>query len=840
VDTGFGGLDFDAVAAARLRRRPGSPAELARQLDPKFRVTPTIRLLSDIAVRSIRGADQRDIVSTPPRTGKSQLLSIWTPVWALMVNPDMQIVVVSYADDLAQEHSRKARSIIQEHHEFLGYRLARDKTAVGRWTVEGRRGGMLATGINSGVTGMGADCVSGQTRITTEYGVVTAERAFAEQHSWIWSFDHAAGMAGWHRVEARRRIDGRDVVAVRTEGGGVLRCTPDHRVYTRRGYVPAGQLVRSDQILSHDCVGGVPAVCRGVPGVCDGDPQVGPQRPGWDVLLAGVPCSSIGGGAERAEPRPVRGVPELQGSVPDGARGSAVLLGRVRVRRPQGAADEPSGASARGVRDVRDGVSPEFVAPGVLLAELRRHRALNEDDRPGKFALQDWDELRKLVSVDASVGVGAGRECVRGVRGVPATVDVCESREDGDEVEAGDSSHQRTPGGQSRGESDHVVCDVPCGASQVGYVAVSSVERDGGGPVSVYDFQVEGARNFFADGLLVHNCLLIDDPVKDAAEANSRAHRERVLNEYRATLSTRVHPGGSVCVTMTRWHERDLAGALLDSEPDRWLHTNIPAVADGVVPDALGRAPGVAMTSALGFTAEHFAAQRRTSGERVWWALYQGVPTAPEGGLVKREWLDTWRLPVAPAGTTRTVIGVDPSDSGKGDACGVTAWTLTTDGVAVMLADASAPMTSDQWARAAVDLAVACGASEIAVEGFAARETYVRVVREAIKRANIGRPVAVSSWPPRGSGRGGGDAIARSAALLQGLEVGTARLAGHFPVWEEAAVSWQTGQHQPDGLAASVVAHDVLVHGAGMSMSFSGAPRLGVVAGPGWASRRVG
>ncbi len=492
VDTGFGGLDFDAVAAARLRRLPDTPAELARQLDPKFRVTPTIRLLSDIAVRAVTTPDQRDIVNTPPRTGKSRLLSVWTVVWALMRNPDEEIVIVSYSDELAQAHSREARKIINEHHEYLRFRLARDKTSVGQWRLEGRAGGLLATGINSGLTGFGS------------------------------------------------------------------------------------------------------------------------------------------------------------------------------------------------------------------------------------------------------------------------------------------------------------------------------------------------------------TLMLLDDVVKDAAEANSRAHRERVLNEYRATLSSRLHPGGSILLVMTRWHERDLAGALLDSEPDRWRHTNIPAVADGVVPDALGRVPGVAMTSALGFTAEHFAAQRRTSGERVWWALYQGVPTAPEGGLVKREWLDTWRLPVAPAGTTRTVIGVDPSDSGKGDACGVTAWTLTTEGVAVMLADASAPMTSDQWARAAVDLAVACGASEIAVEGFAARETYVRVVREAIKRANIGRPVAVSSWPPRGSGRGGGDAIARSAALLQGLEVGTARLAGHFPVWEEAAVSWQTGQHQPDGLAASVVAHDVLVHGAGMSMSFSGAPRLGVVAGPGWASRRVG
>ena len=56
---------------------------------------------------------------------------------------------------------------------------------------------------------------------------------------------------------------------------------------------------------------------------------------------------------------------------------------------------------------------------------------------------------------------------------------------------------------------------------------------------------------------------------------------------------------------------------------------------------------------------------------------------------------------------------------------------MTAEGTVAVIADISAPMTSDQWARAAVDLAVDTGASEIAVEGFAARETYRRVVKDA-------------------------------------------------------------------------------------------------------------
>ena len=55
-------------AACRARRRAASPADLAARLDRRFVVTPTIRLLSDIAVRAVEELDQRDI-----GTGKSRV-----------------------------------------------------------------------------------------------------------------------------------------------------------------------------------------------------------------------------------------------------------------------------------------------------------------------------------------------------------------------------------------------------------------------------------------------------------------------------------------------------------------------------------------------------------------------------------------------------------------------------------------------------------------------------------------------------------------------------------------------------------------------------------------------
>ncbi|HEX9174943.1 MAG TPA: hypothetical protein VF874_02235 [Mycobacterium sp.] len=40
----------------------------------------------------------------------------------------------------------RARRLIAEHSDLLGIELAQDKSAVGRWRVKGRRGGLLAGG----------------------------------------------------------------------------------------------------------------------------------------------------------------------------------------------------------------------------------------------------------------------------------------------------------------------------------------------------------------------------------------------------------------------------------------------------------------------------------------------------------------------------------------------------------------------------------------------------------------------------------------------------------------------------------------------------------------------
>lgn len=122
--------------------------------------------------------------------------------------------------------------------------------------------------------------------------------------------------------------------------------------------------------------------------------------------------------------------------------------------------------------------------------------------------------------------------------------------------------------------------------------------------------------------------LLIDDPLKDRAEADSEIIREKVWNWYTSTAYTRLMPGGAVILIQTRWHEDDLAGRLLASNPDEWDVLELPAI------DKNGNALWPEW-----YDETSLERIRKTIGPRDWSALYQQRPAPEEGDYFKSDWL---------------------------------------------------------------------------------------------------------------------------------------------------------------------------------------------------------
>lgn len=139
---------------------------------------------------------------------------------------------------------------------------------------------------------------------------------------------------------------------------------------------------------------------------------------------------------------------------------------------------------------------------------------------------------------------------------------------------------------------------------------------------------------------------IIDDPVKDAEGAHSLVQREAVWDWYRYVLRTRLQPGAAVILVLTRWHEDDLAGRLIeaakvDPEADQWtvLHMDALCESDN---DILGRSLGEALWPEQ-YDVAALKAIRASVGSYVWSALYQGRPSPAEGGIFKRWWWRFWK-----------------------------------------------------------------------------------------------------------------------------------------------------------------------------------------------------
>ena len=148
--------------------------------------------------------------------------------------------------------------------------------------------------------------------------------------------------------------------------------------------------------------------------------------------------------------------------------------------------------------------------------------------------------------------------------------------------------------------------------------------------------------------------IIIDDPVKSRAEADSLAYRERVWDWYTDDLYTRLEPGGAIILIMTRWHLDDLAGRILASDDGpNWEVLHLPALA--LEGDRLGRAYGEPLWPAR-FDADELARIRTSIGERAFTALYQGMPQPDGGAVFLTEWWAEGRNRYLPESIRRRIV----------------------------------------------------------------------------------------------------------------------------------------------------------------------------------------
>lgn len=171
---------------------------------------------------------------------------------------------------------------------------------------------------------------------------------------------------------------------------------------------------------------------------------------------------------------------------------------------------------------------------------------------------------------------------------------------------------------------------------------------------------------------------IIDDPFKDWEQASSLNYRDMVWNWYRKTFRPRIREDGAILIINTRWHEDDLCGRLLRTQPGEWTVLRLPAIAEERevriqsnkilnqppnAQDPLGRRPGEPLAPNR-YSREALLAIKRDVGSVGWFAEFQGVPRPPEGSMFKREWFEIISQP--PAGLKKIRYWDKAGTSGGG------------------------------------------------------------------------------------------------------------------------------------------------------------------------------
>lgn len=170
---------------------------------------------------------------------------------------------------------------------------------------------------------------------------------------------------------------------------------------------------------------------------------------------------------------------------------------------------------------------------------------------------------------------------------------------------------------------------------------------------AVHEWEIEGhTGGVFSVGVgggvtgRAADLLIIDDPIKDRAQADSQTYRDHVWDWWTDAAAARLAPGAPVILILTRWHHDDLAGRLLKQDADAgWEVLNIPAQSVDPDTDPLGRQPGEFMVSARGRTEKQWEQRKKTAGSRTWASLYQGNPTPDTGNLFPADRWSRYKLP---------------------------------------------------------------------------------------------------------------------------------------------------------------------------------------------------
>lgn len=134
-----------------------TPATLAHyRTKGKWIAAPHLLYMASIIASQLIQGDARIIVEVPPRHGKSEMISVHTPIWFLDLFPWANVILTTYAADLSVEFGRRVRDAFLDNDNGVLKTTVRDDAQKMSMFITSEGGGMRSVGIGGPITGKGA------------------------------------------------------------------------------------------------------------------------------------------------------------------------------------------------------------------------------------------------------------------------------------------------------------------------------------------------------------------------------------------------------------------------------------------------------------------------------------------------------------------------------------------------------------------------------------------------------------------------------------------------------------------------------------------------------------
>ena len=196
------------------------------------------------------------LINIPPRCSKSTIISVMWPTWEWLQIPSTKWLFNSYGQHLSTRDCLKSRRLIQspwyQKHYADRFALARDQNTKMRY--DNNKGGYrIATSVSGGNTGDGGDrivCLPYNARISCKYDTMEIGRIVEQRANIdVYSFNKLYERVELKRIENYFQTRTDKIVVIITCDGKKLEITPNHQVYTGRGYVKAENITILDCIM---------------------------------------------------------------------------------------------------------------------------------------------------------------------------------------------------------------------------------------------------------------------------------------------------------------------------------------------------------------------------------------------------------------------------------------------------------------------------------------------------------------------------------------------------------------------------------------------------------------